>query len=499
MVKGRSAVPPPHAPAPRRVLGYARVSSIAQEEHGTSLDGQRAELERYCSARGLPAPDVHVEVESGGSERIERRHELKRLVAAARPGDLVIVAKVDRWSRDIVYAVQSVRALVAAGVGWISVGEGIDATTPNGDSMLGIMAWAADNERRRIKERMVGTRQRLRAEGYFVEGEPPFGYRPDRETRKLVIDEEKAAIVRDLFAWSIEGLSLADMAAACAEKYPGVGGLDRSAISRKIRDRAYLGEMRPSARKGVRAKPGDAWIAGAHPAIVDRKTWLRAAAALDGRKMSGRPAGAESRSAQHLLRGLARCGVCGATLAAHHPGENTSTKHGGWYLCRGRTDSKRAARPCPEGPIAPHKAIDAIADAATLAHLHDLAGLLARAEPARPATTPPKANYAARRAKVAGEEARVVDAIADGTISRAQARTKLAALEGRLATIDREEAQQEPATPVRPRRERLAEVKALARAWAEFTVDEKRTTLAALAESIVITRAGKLRIMWRES
>src|SRR5688572_23275956 len=106
---------------PARVLAYVRVSGAEQGRTGTSLAGQREEISRYCAIRGYPAPTFRVEVESAAAAKIERRDELRSLIIDTHAGDLVVVSKVDRWSRDIVYCVKSVRELVARGVGWHSI------------------------------------------------------------------------------------------------------------------------------------------------------------------------------------------------------------------------------------------------------------------------------------------------------------------------------------------------------------------------------------------
>ena len=83
----------------RRVLGYCRVSTQVQGDEGTSLDRQRESIERYCRDNGLPAPEVRVEIESGAAHREEAREEQRRTLDDLRPGDVVVVAAQDRWSR----------------------------------------------------------------------------------------------------------------------------------------------------------------------------------------------------------------------------------------------------------------------------------------------------------------------------------------------------------------------------------------------------------------
>jgi hypothetical protein len=81
-----------------------------QGRSGTSLEAQRDEIARWARANDHPAPAFYSEIESGSAARTEARVELARLTSEARPGDVVVVCAVDRWSRDIVHAVASVRA-----------------------------------------------------------------------------------------------------------------------------------------------------------------------------------------------------------------------------------------------------------------------------------------------------------------------------------------------------------------------------------------------------
>lgn len=118
----------PTPPTPRRLLAYARVSGSEQEAHGTSLAAQQERFQRFAREHRYPDPLLFVEVESAGEEKREKRVELDRLLAAAAPGDLVLCLVVDRWTRDVVDGVASVRKLLRRGVGWVAIEEQIDAT-----------------------------------------------------------------------------------------------------------------------------------------------------------------------------------------------------------------------------------------------------------------------------------------------------------------------------------------------------------------------------------
>ena len=95
---------------------YVRVSTYDQAEYGTSLDGQRDLGAKFCAEQGYADPQVRVEVESAGEEKIERRKELRRILNEIRSGDVLVCRDLSRWSRDQVFAVHSVRQMRAKGV-----------------------------------------------------------------------------------------------------------------------------------------------------------------------------------------------------------------------------------------------------------------------------------------------------------------------------------------------------------------------------------------------
>src|SRR5690606_34672509 len=95
-------------PRPRRVIGYARVSS-AEQALGTSLQDQQEAIKAHAKARGLTISKMYVEAESGVHEKFERREQIQALMRDVRAGDLILVDKIDRWSRDPEFTWKSVR------------------------------------------------------------------------------------------------------------------------------------------------------------------------------------------------------------------------------------------------------------------------------------------------------------------------------------------------------------------------------------------------------
>lgn len=486
-------MPPSRRPA--RVLAYLRVSGAEQGRSGTSLEAQRDEIGRYCAAAGLPSPAFFTEVESGSAERTEARTEQLRLQSEARAGDVVLVCAVDRWSRDIVHAVSSVRALVARGIAWRSIRESIDASMPHGDSTLGIMSWTADQERRRIRDRTVGRRLELKASGVYIDPVVPLGYvraPGDRRGRSIVVDPETAEHVRQAFALSASGRSLAEIAAVLPVP-ASRASWDKEGIQRLLRNRVYLGE--------VQATPG-VWVAGQHPAIVPRELWERAHEGLAARRLGGRRHSGESRTASWILRTRARCGACGAKMSAgYRNGGRPKDGYLDYYVCARRI--RPAGARC-EAPYVRQDAAERDAAALVEARLVELRHELARARgPVAPAPCT-RTDHAPAIEALAKRRARVLDMAERGQIDPAETARRLAKIDGErgklaTATAAEERAEEDARAAADPARRRslLANVRALRAAWAAMPPAGRRRVVELLCDRAELRAGEAPRMVWR--
>ncbi len=147
------------APAIRAAV-YARVSTLDQEP-----ENQLAELRRYVRARSWPAAVEYVDRGVSGSK--DRRPALDRLVTDAkrRRFDVLICWRLDRLGRSLKHLITLLEDLQALGVAFVSLGEGIDCTTPAGTLQLHILAALAQFERARIVERVQAGLQRAKRQG----------------------------------------------------------------------------------------------------------------------------------------------------------------------------------------------------------------------------------------------------------------------------------------------------------------------------------------------
>ena len=138
---------------------YARVSTCDQQP-----ENQLQELRRYVDARGWTSVEY---VDRGVSGAKDSRPALDRLVTDARRRtlDVVLCWRLDRLGRNLRHLVILIEELRSVGVGFVSLNEGIDATTPAGKLQLHILAALAEFERARIAERVKAGLARVRASG----------------------------------------------------------------------------------------------------------------------------------------------------------------------------------------------------------------------------------------------------------------------------------------------------------------------------------------------
>src|SRR5580700_11157700 len=144
-------------------VAYCRVSTTRQGRSGLGIEAQRAGVQRFAKAEGIEIAAEHIEVETGkGADALDRRPELAAALAEARRSKCpVIVAKLDRLSRDVHF----ISGLMAQRVPFIVAELGADADP----FMLHLYAALAEKERAvisaRTKAALAAKKQQLAAQG----------------------------------------------------------------------------------------------------------------------------------------------------------------------------------------------------------------------------------------------------------------------------------------------------------------------------------------------
>ncbi|MBV8220466.1 MAG: recombinase family protein [Solirubrobacterales bacterium] len=161
-----------------RVGLYARVSTHDQQ----TLPLQLSAMREHAEHRGWTVVMTVEDVGSGVRER-PKRDDLMR-AARRRELDLVLVWRLDRWGRSLVDLVTTLQELTALQVGFVSLSEALDLTTPSGRALAGMLAVFAEFERDILRDRVKAGIAQARKEGR-PHGRPPTVARHATEVRRL--------------------------------------------------------------------------------------------------------------------------------------------------------------------------------------------------------------------------------------------------------------------------------------------------------------------------
>ena len=126
---------------------YARVSTNDQQ----TLRMQSRAMREYAARRGWAIVLQIREVGSGAAKREARENLME--AARRREIDLVLVWRLDRWGRSVTDLLATLQELEHLGVGFVSLTEALDLTTPAGRAMAGLLAVFAAFEREILGER----------------------------------------------------------------------------------------------------------------------------------------------------------------------------------------------------------------------------------------------------------------------------------------------------------------------------------------------------------
>ena len=132
-----------------RAALYARVSTHDQQ----TLAIQRDAMHEFATRRGWAIIDTVAEIASDAKDRRPKRQALLT-AARQRQLDIILVWKLDQWGRSLVDLMTTLHELTTLGVGFVSLTEALDLTTPAGRAFAGFLAVFAEFERALIRERI---------------------------------------------------------------------------------------------------------------------------------------------------------------------------------------------------------------------------------------------------------------------------------------------------------------------------------------------------------
>jgi len=184
-----------------KVVGYVRVS---KEEQVLSPEGQRATLQRWCTANGYDLVAVHEEHLTGTAKRgaevaLNRRPALLAALAALEEhkAAVLLVAKRDRLSRDPILTAMIERLAARHGARVVSTaGEGTDSQDPTGILMRRMVDAFAEYEALLIAARTAAALAVKRTRGEKTGGDVPYGFFLAADGVHLVELPEEQEVIR---------------------------------------------------------------------------------------------------------------------------------------------------------------------------------------------------------------------------------------------------------------------------------------------------------------
>ena len=335
-------------PETKRCAIYTRKSTtMGLEQDFNTLDAQREAGENYVRLQSHQGWEVlPTRYDDGGFTGANTdRPALQRLFDDIDRGevDVVVVYKVDRLSRSILDFSQMVQRFDSKGVAFVSVTQNFDTSSSMGRLVLNVLLSFAQFEREMTAERTRDKVHAARRKGRWTGGPVPLGY--DLVDGKLVVNDLEAVTVREIFTLYLQHRSLfAVMAELKArgrltKRYVTKAGTvrqadhwDKRAIIRTLKNPVYVGRMPCNGES----------FDGDHEPIVELETYEQANALIGGRTTR------DPKPTNYLLKGLMRCGGCGAAMTP--ASSNRRGREYRYYRCK--TRELRGKDACTTMPVA---------------------------------------------------------------------------------------------------------------------------------------------------
>ncbi len=336
---------------------YTRKSVVeGLEMDFNTLDAQREAGEAYiASQRGNGWICLPEHYDDGGftGGNIDRP-ALALLLADIESGlvDSVVVYRMDRLTRSLLDFSKLLEVFDRHNVSFVSVTESFDTATSAGRLMLHMILSFAQYEREVIADRTRDKICAARRRGKWTGGIPVLGYDIHPDGGKILVNQDEAPLVREIFKLYLKYRSLQKVAAEInrrgwltkswttkAGRLREGQAFSKSNLSRHLTNPVYIGCVK---HKG-QVYPGE------HTGILRKSSFDRVQEILTDNQLNG---STRSRNKYgHLLKGILRCGACGT---AYVP---TRTKKGSrvyrYYTCSGA--QKNGADTCPHANISASK------------------------------------------------------------------------------------------------------------------------------------------------
>ena len=312
---------------------YARYSSHSQTEQ--SIEGQIASARQYAEAKGYNLVREYIDRAKTG--RNDNRAEFQRMLSdtAKRQFNVIICWKVDRFGRSREEITFNKYKCKKNGVRVEYVAERL-SDTPESVILESVLEGMAEYYSLQLSQNIHRGQLESAKKCHTLGGPKPLGLKSDPETKRYVIDEKTAPIVRLIFDRAVQGSTIEQIVRELnkmgLKTSKGVPFTQNSIYS-VLKNEKYVGVYE---YKGIRVEDGI-------PAIIDRESYTKA---QENMKVNKRKPAHKWVNAEYILTDKIFCGKCGSPMM----GESGWGKCGGkytYYTCF----NKRKKHTCDKAPV----------------------------------------------------------------------------------------------------------------------------------------------------
>ena len=301
----------------KTAVEYLRYSSDSQTEQ--SIEGQMRVCHEYAQRNDIVIVGTYIDRAMTGTN--DNRKDFQRMLkdSANQAWDYVIVYKLDRFSRNKYEMAIHKKTLRDNGIKLLSAMENIP-DTPEGIILESMLEGYAEYYSAELSQKVKRGMRESRSKGYFTGGTLLFGYKV--VNKKVVIDEDKAAVIRKIFTDYAAGVFVKDIIAELTEKGILHHGkpFARNTIYNMLKNEKYGGVFRH----------GDEVFTNIYPRIVPDNIYKIVRQDIEKNRY-----GKHTQENEYLLKNKVVCGYCGKIVTSESgTSKDKSVKR--YYKCSGR-------------------------------------------------------------------------------------------------------------------------------------------------------------------
>ncbi len=337
---------------------YIRLSSDAKRKPGDSLETQQDIIENFIAASpDIQLTEVYIDNQATGTNF--ERHAFQRMLEDVESGRIncIIVKDLSRFGRNAIdsgYYIE--KHLPALGVRFIAITDSFDSLEGDGGVLIPLKNVIAESYALDISRKCRSVQRQNIQDGRFVGRMAPYGFsKSPEDCHRLVVDEEAAAIVRQIFYWAASGMGVGEIIRALNEQSvlpPSHYKWEKGQITNKrllgkpfwqkrtvmdiLRDRVYVGDMAQGKTCTTGGRQNsvhrDKWICvpNTHEPVISRKLFERVQEVL--RQTSEKDEAVRSTAisySPHIFKGKVFCAHCGHPMHRHRQNKDGTY----WYRC----------------------------------------------------------------------------------------------------------------------------------------------------------------------